>query len=122
MKAIVCTEYGSPDVLQLKEVAKPTPKDNEILIKVHATSVNYGDLMARNFGNLTTRVQHAAPLLAPRADVVWMNKPKITILGSELAGEVEAVGKDVTRFKAGDQVFGYPGHEHGSQCRVCLYA
>jgi NADPH:quinone reductase-like Zn-dependent oxidoreductase len=73
MKAIVFTEYGSSDVLQLKDVAKPTPKDNEILVRVHATPVNYGDLTARNFANLSPqRVQHAHAPLAARAHVVWM--------------------------------------------------
>jgi NADPH:quinone reductase-like Zn-dependent oxidoreductase len=108
MKAIVYTEYGSPDVLKIKEMAKPTPKDNEILVKVHATPVNFGDLMARNFGNITPgEFNMPAPLLLfARMSFGW-SKPKVNILGSELAGEVEAVGKDVTKFKAGDQVFAY---------------
>jgi NADPH:quinone reductase-like Zn-dependent oxidoreductase len=122
MKAIVFTEYGTPDVLKIKEVAKPTPKDNEILVRVHATPVNYGDLSARNFGNLTpSEFNMPAPLyLLAHMSFGW-NKPKINILGSELAGEVEAVGKDVTKFKAGDQVFAYLGMNMGANAEyVCI--
>ena len=122
MKAIVFTEYGTPDVLKIKEVAKPTPKDNEILVKVHATPVNYGDLLARNFGNLTpSEFNMPAPLYLPSRMTFGWNKPKINILGSELAGEVEAIGKDVTKFKAGDQVFAYLGMNMGANVEyVCL--
>ena len=122
MKAIVCTKYGTPEVLQLKEVVKPTPKDNEVLIRVHATSVNFGDLMARNFGNITpSEFNMPAPLYLPSRMAFGWNKPKINILGSELAGEVEAVGKDVTKFKAGDQVFAYLGMNMGANAEyVCI--
>jgi len=122
MKAIVFTEYGTPDVLKIKEVAKPTPKDNEILVKVYATPINYGDLLARNFGNLTpSEFNMPAPLYLPSRMSFGWNKPKITILGSELAGEVEAVGKDVTKFKAGDQVFAYLGMNMGANAEyVCI--
>ncbi len=121
MKAIVFTEYGSPDVLQLKEVAKPTPKDNEILVKVYATPVNYGDLTARNFANSRQNSICLRLLYLPARMAFGWNKPKINILGSELAGEVEAVGKDVTKFKAGDQVFAYLGMNMGANAEyVCI--
>jgi len=119
MKAIVFTEYGTPDVLKIKEVAKPTPKENEILVKVHATPVNYGDLTARNFAN--SQFNMPALLFLPARMAFGWNKPKINILGSELAGEVESVGKDVTKFKAGDQVFAYLGMNMGANAEyICL--
>jgi NADPH:quinone reductase-like Zn-dependent oxidoreductase len=122
MKAILYTEYGSPDVLKLVEVEKPTPKDNEILIKIHATSVNYGDTLARNFKN-TPPGKFNMPFLFyfPARMAFGFSKPKMQILGSELAGEVEAVGKDVKRFKKGDQVFGYRGASMGASAEyICM--
>ncbi len=94
MKAIVYTEYGSPDVLQLKEVAKPTPKDNEVLVKVYAVSVNAGDL----------HLLRADPFLIRLSS--GLLKPKNQILGSDIAGRVEAVGNSVKQFKKGDEIFG----------------
>ncbi len=122
MKAIILTQYGPPDVLQLREVTKPAPKDNEILIKVYATPVNFGDTFARNFKDISPR-QFNMPFL------FWLfakmslgfTSPKIAILGSEFSGEVEATGKDVSRFKPGDQVFGYLGMSMGTYAEyLCM--
>ncbi len=94
MKAIVYTEYGSPDVFQLKEVEKPAPEGNEVLIKVHAASVNAADW----------HLLRGNPFLA-RLDSGFL-KPKNTILGADIAGRVEAVGRKVKQFQSGDEVFG----------------
>ena len=122
MKAIVCIKYGPPDVLELKEVEKPVPKDKEILIKNHATTVNYGDVVARNFKNIPLREFHMPlPLVFPTKIFFGMRKPRIKILGSVFAGEIEAVGKDVKRFKEGDQVFGYLGQSMGAYAQyLCV--
>ena len=106
MKAVLCTKYGPPEVLQLREVEKPLPKDNEILIKVHATTVTSADTRIRSF---------KVPLSfwLPARIALGFRSPKINILGAELAGEIESVGKDVKKFKVCDQVFAYPGHHGG---------
>jgi NADPH:quinone reductase-like Zn-dependent oxidoreductase len=122
MKAVVYTEYGSPDVLQLQEVAKPTPKDHEILIKVQATSVNYGDLVARNFKAIAPCKFNMPLLFWILAKIFFgFSKPKIAILGSEFAGKVEAIGKDVQAFQPDDQVFGYLGQRMGAYAEyLCM--
>jgi NADPH:quinone reductase-like Zn-dependent oxidoreductase len=98
MKAIVYTQYGSPDVLQFKEVEKPTPKDDEVLIRIYATTVHVGDVRMRSF--TVPRLQWLFARI-----YLGLRKPKRAILGMELAGEVESVGKAVKLFKKGDQVF-----------------
>ena len=115
MKAIVWTNYGPPDVLELQEVEKPTPKDNEVLIRIFATTVTAGDCEMRN-------LKFPIFLSLPMRIWIGFRKPKGTsIPGSELAGEIEAVGKDVKEFKEGDQVFGSAGMGFGANAEyICL--
>lgn len=122
MKAIICTKYGSPEVLELKEVEKPDPKENEILAKIHATSVNYGDLLARRFNQVSPAEFNMLFLFWFPAKLFFgLRNPNIKILGSEFAGEVENIGQNVTRFKAGDQVFGYLGQNMGAYAQyLCV--
>jgi NADPH:quinone reductase-like Zn-dependent oxidoreductase len=118
MKAIICTKYGPPDVLQLQEVQKPVPKDKEVLIKVHATTVHIGDTKLRSF----------KPGLGPVGDfffkplmriMIGFTGPRKKILGIELAGEIEAVGKDVKLYKKGDPVFAATGMRFGGYAEYC---
>ncbi|WP_336760874.1 NAD(P)-dependent alcohol dehydrogenase [Paenibacillus sp. USHLN196] len=114
MRAIICTKYGSPDVLQLKDIAKPSPKDHEIQIKIHATTVTSGDCRVRSFNS---------PFLywIPMRLFLGIRKPRNSILGVELAGEVTAIGKEVKRFKLGDQVYALNGMRFGAHAQyICL--
>jgi NADPH:quinone reductase-like Zn-dependent oxidoreductase len=114
MKAIICTKYGPPDVLRFKEVEKPTLKDNEVLIRIYATTVTFGDSSIRGF---------KFPRLYWLFMRLWfgVTKPRKKILGHELAGEIESVGTDVKRFKRGDQVFASAGFGGGAYAEyICL--
>ncbi len=122
MKAIIYTEFGPPDVLKLAEVPTPNPRDGDVLIRVHAASVAYGDLLARDFKHVTaSEFNMPLPLLLPMRLVFGVRKPRVNILGSEFAGEVVAVGRAVTRFKPGDPVMGYLGQRMGAYAEyVCM--
>ena len=122
MKAIVYTKYGPPEVLELKEVEKPTPKDNEVLIRIYATPVNFGDITTRNFKKISPRkFSMPLPLWLPVRIMFGFRKPRKKILGSEFAGEIEATGKDVKLFRKGDQVFAYRGMSMGANAEyLCM--
>jgi NADPH:quinone reductase-like Zn-dependent oxidoreductase len=107
MKAVVCEKYGPPEVLELKERDKPVPKDNEVLVKVHASTVNAADCNVRGL----TYIPPGLGLVAK--SMLGFKKPKISVPGSVLAGEIEAVGKEVLSFKPGDKVYG-TGAEMGA--------
>lgn len=114
MKAVVYEKYGPPEVLQLKEVEKPAPKDDEVLIKNYATSVTVGDVNARDFSRVP-------PGFGPLPRLMFgITGPRKPVIGSDIAGEVEAVGKEVQQFKVGDQVYGIDGENLGAYAEyVC---
>jgi len=118
MTAVICTKYGPPEVLQIREVEKPSPKPNEVLIKIFATTAHIGD----------TKIRRLEPGLGPVTDIffkpimriiVGFTGPRKKILGMELSGEIEAVGKDVTRFKVGDPVFASTELRFGTYAQYC---
>lgn len=114
MKAVICTRYGSPEVLQIQEVSKPIPKDSQILVKIVATAVNSGDVRVRSlnvkgFMKLIMRL------------VLGISKPRKPILGTVFSGVVETVGNKVSKFKAGDKVFGMTGFNFGTYAEYCKY-
>jgi NADPH:quinone reductase-like Zn-dependent oxidoreductase len=109
MKAAVVTRYGSPEVLVIKEVAKPVPADNEVLIRIHASSVCFGDCIVRR-GPALVRLFNG------------LRRPKIPILGVDLAGTVESIGKAVTHFAPGDEVFGSRGEKFGAHAEFACVA
>jgi NADPH:quinone reductase-like Zn-dependent oxidoreductase len=114
MKAIVCTKYGSPEVLQIKDIEKPIPAENEVLVKVYATTVSAADFRVRSF---------TVPLSfwLPARLALGLTKPRKAVLGMDFAGVVEAVGKDVTKYKIGDPVFGLMGERFGGYAQyLCL--
>lgn len=109
MKAIICTKYGAPNVLLMQEVEKPSPKENELLIKIRATSVTSGD----------ARIRRADPFIIRL--IFGFKKPRKSILGVVIAGEIKFVGKNVTKFKVGDQIFGTTGMSFGAHAEyICL--
>ena len=109
MKAIVCKKYGPPDVLQLREVEKPTPKDNEVLVRIYAAAITPEDCISRMGDPFIARF------------VTGLVRPRNPILGAEFAGEIEAVGKDVKLFQEGDQVFGKTASGFGCYTEyVCI--
>jgi len=122
MKAIVCTKYGPPEVLQLQEVNKPSPKDNEVLIRIYTTTAHVGDTKIRSF----------KPGLGPVKDfffkpmmglMMGFKGPRNKILGMDLAGEIDSIGKDVKLYKKGDQVFAsaYQGFKFGAYAEyICM--
>ena len=105
MKAIICTKYGTPDNLKLKETKKPVAKDNEILIKIHATSITSGD----------SRIRQANPFMIRL--IFGFKRPRKPILGVIVAGEIEAVGKSVTKYSIGDQIYGSLGLGFGAHAQ-----
>lgn len=115
MKAVVWTSYGPPDVLQLQDMARPTPRADEVLIKIHAATVIAGDCEMR-------RLQFPLALRIPmRLYVGWRKPLRVPILGQEMAGEVAAVGSTVTRFRVGDRIFGTTGMHFGAHAEyLCL--
>ncbi len=114
MKAVICTKYGSPDVLQISEVEKPTPKDDEVLIRVRATTVARGDCELRRF-------EFPLILQLPARAGFGFRGPRRKILGQELAGEIESVGRSVKLFKKGDRVFAFTGFHLGAYAEYnCL--
>ena len=122
MKAIVYDEYGPPEVLHLEEVEKPTPKENEILVQVSASSVNFGDLLARRFNEVSPREFTMPSLLwLPVRMTFGWSRPRKRILGNEFSGEVATVGSEVTRFQVGDLVYGYRGQAMGTYAEyLCM--
>jgi len=102
MRAIVCTKYGPPNVLQLREVDKPSPRDRELLVKIRATTVTSSDCIVRGF-------KLPLSMWIPARIALGLRGPRKPILGVELAGEIEAVGKSVERFRVGDRIFAFTG-------------
>lgn len=114
MKAVICTKYGKPDVLRIQEISKPVPKDNEVLIKIHASTAASGDCRIRGLN---------APFLLqiPMRLIFGLLKPRNPVLGTELSGEITDVGKEVNKFKKGDKVFAMTGMKFGAYAEyICI--
>jgi len=114
MKAVICTKYGAPDVLKLKEVAKPTPNENEVCVKIHATAVTNSDIFIRSS-------KLPFPIIIPFRLMIGILKPRKSIIGLVYSGEIESIGKNIKLFKPGDQVYGITGFTLGAYAEyVCL--
>ncbi len=114
MRAVVCTAYGAPDVLQLRDVVKPVPKDNEVLVRIRATTVSAADCELRRF-------DFAPWIWLPIRLAFGIRRPRQPVLGQELAGDIESVGKNVTSFRRGDRVFAATGIGLGAYAQyICL--
>ncbi|WP_221412620.1 NAD(P)-dependent alcohol dehydrogenase [Fulvivirga lutimaris] len=114
MKAVVCTKYGPPEVLQIQEVEKPIPKDNEVLVKIYATTVSAADYRVRGFN-------FPASIRLPVRLLVGFKRPRKSVLGMELSGKIESIGKNVSSFKKGDQVFAASLQTFGAYAEyICL--
>ncbi len=114
MKAIICKKYGGPEVLKMEEVAKPSPNDSEVCIKIHATSVTNSDIFIRG-----SKIPF--PLIVPFRIMIGIFRPRKSIIGLVFSGEIESAGKNIKRFKPGDQVFGLTGFSLGTYAEyVCL--
>ena len=118
MKAVICTKYGKPEVLQIKEVIKPIPKSNEVLIKILATTVHIGDTKIRRLEPGMGQVKDFffKPLMRI---IIGFTGPRRKILGMELSGEIEAIGNNVTKFKVGDSVFASTEFKFGAYAQYC---
>jgi len=106
MKAVICKKYGEPEVLKLEEVAKPTPNDNEICVKIHATAVTNSDIFIRGS-------KLPFPIIIPFRLMIGITRPRKAIIGLVFSGEIESIGKNIKRFKPGDNVFGLTGFNLG---------
>ncbi len=114
MKAVICEKYGEPEVLKLKEVPKPTPKDNEVCVKIHATAVTNSDIFIRGS-------KLPFPIIIPFRLMIGITRPRKSIIGLVFSGEIESIGKDIKRFKQGDNVFGLTGFNLGTYAEyMCM--
>lgn len=114
MKAIICKKYGGPEVLKLEEVAKPTPIDNEVCVKIHATAVTNSDIFIRGS-------KLSFPIIIPFRLMIGVFKPRKSIIGLVFSGEIESIGKNIKRFKPGDNVYGLTGLNLGTYAEyMCM--
>ena len=114
MKAVICKRYGEPEVLKLEEVAKPTPNDNEVCVKIHATAVTNSDIFIRGS-------KLPFPIIIPFRLMIGFTRPRKSIIGLVFSGEIESIGKNIKRFKPGDDVFGLTGFNLGAYAEyMCM--